>query len=80
MKRLPTNQGVSKALNYGLSVARDIEGVEFIARMDSDDISQNLRIEMQVNYLQHNPSVSICGTAVEMFGEGREANLMVYPS
>lgn len=44
LHRLKTNQGLPYALNQGIKIAIE-KGVEFIARMDSDDISVPERIE-----------------------------------
>jgi glycosyltransferase involved in cell wall biosynthesis len=52
---LETNKGVANALNEGVRYALDIEGVEFIARMDSDDISLPKRIQIQVDFMVSNP-------------------------
>ena len=52
---LETNKGVANALNEGVRYALDIEGVEFIARMDSDDISLPNRIQIQVDFMVSNP-------------------------
>ncbi len=52
---LETNKGVANALNEGVRYALDIEGVEFIARMDSDDISLPKRIQIQVDFMLSNP-------------------------
>lgn len=36
--RHATNRGISAALNTGIQMAKDLPGVQYIARMDSDDI------------------------------------------
>jgi GT2 family glycosyltransferase len=56
-------QGVARALNTGLGVARG----DFIARMDSDDVSMSTRLEEQLAYLNKHPYVAVVGTAVEIF-------------
>lgn len=50
--------GLQASLNIGLHFARG----EFIARMDSDDISVFNRIEQQVLFLKSNPSITILGS------------------
>jgi glycosyltransferase involved in cell wall biosynthesis len=60
------NRGLVYTLNKGLSLARG----EYIARMDSDDISTRERLERQVNFLDANSRVGICGGSVEFFGHG----------
>ena len=53
--RLKSNQGVAHALNIGISIAKGLEGVTFIARMDSDDICMPNRIQIQVDFMLCNP-------------------------
>lgn len=50
--------GFTRALNYGLRMARG----EYIARMDADDESLPERLERQVAFLDSNPTISILGT------------------
>jgi glycosyltransferase involved in cell wall biosynthesis len=64
-KRLPIkkvilkkNMGLSKALNAGLLECT----YSLVARMDTDDISLSDRFSKQVEYMNVNPEVSICGT------------------
>lgn len=59
------NGGVASALNRGLDEANG----EYIARMDSDDISLPERFEKQINFLEKHPDISILGTAFEIFGK-----------
>ena len=59
------NQGLAKSLNNGLQIAQG----EYIARMDSDDISLPSRFEKQVNFLDKNKEISILGTWFEIFPE-----------
>ncbi|EJD6599346.1 glycosyl transferase 2 family protein, partial [Providencia rettgeri] len=42
--------------------------IEYIARMDSDDISLPLRLKIQRDYLENHPDIDILGTACEEFG------------
>ena len=37
--------------------------------MDADDISLPMRFEKQIDFLEHNLSVGICGMGIEYFGE-----------
>lgn len=60
-----TNIGITKSLNIGLDLARG----EYIARMDSDDISLPERLEKQVAFMDANPEVGVCGTFVKEIGE-----------
>jgi hypothetical protein len=58
-------RGVSSAFNAGLSRARG----EFVARMDSDDISMPGRMECQINHFQLHRDLDICGACVEIFSD-----------
>ncbi len=52
------NKGVSATFNFGAKKAKG----RYIARLDSDDVANPNRIEKQVNYLQNNPEIAICGS------------------
>lgn len=61
-------RGVAGSLNSGLSMARG----QFVARMDSDDVSHPKRIDMQYNFLHAHPAVDLVGAnvlAVSQCGE-----------
>ena len=51
------NQGVSIASNNGWNKAKG----EYIARMDSDDVSFPDRLEKQIQFLEDNPEYSLVG-------------------
>lgn len=50
--------GVTFSRNLGIHLAR----APLIAVMDADDISYPNRINEQVNFLNNNPEISVCGT------------------
>lgn len=61
----------NKGLAFGLNTLIDItvgRGYDFIARMDSDDISHAARIKKQVDFLTENPEISVLGTSCKEFG------------
>jgi glycosyltransferase involved in cell wall biosynthesis len=68
----PVNTGLTNSLNYGLSIAKG----EYIARMDGDDISLPERFAKQVAFLDANPDVVLCGTALKIIGTG---NSIIFP-
>ena len=68
------NMGVAATLNRGLDLATG----EYIARMDSDDISLPERFEKQIRYLDRHPSVGICGCSILIFEDGKVGKLCVY--
>ena len=55
--QLAENRGQSAALNLGLAEARG----DYVAKMDSDDISLPRRLEIQVDFLQANPDIGVVG-------------------
>ncbi len=59
------NQGLIAVLNQGLAISNG----EYIARMDSDDISLPERFEKQVKYLDAHPEIGVLGTSIIQFGE-----------
>lgn len=58
------NQGLIGALNQGLSVCRG----EYIARMDSDDISLPTRFAQQVKYMDIHPECGALSGWIQRFG------------
>lgn len=57
--------GLAQSLNLGLKEARG----EFVARMDADDVSEPLRFERQVRYLEGHPNVGIIGAGAAVIDE-----------
>ena len=64
--RNSTNLKLIKTLNLGI----ELSDGDFIARMDSDDISSKDRIEIQLKYLKKN-DLDICGTFTTYYFENR---------
>ena len=62
------NMGLSNVLNVGMQLARG----EFIARMDSDDLSTHERLAVQVAYLEAHPEVDLCSCGMQLFGAKQE--------
>lgn len=54
------NKGISYALNTGIA---HIDS-EYIMRMDADDIAHYDRVRIQVDFMEKNPGVFMCGTTV----------------
>lgn len=67
------NCGLIQTLNKGFSFAKG----KYIARMDADDISEPMRIQKQVEFLESNPQVGLVGTSFRIFGDKEE--LVKYP-
>lgn len=67
--RLVHNQSKLKliaTLNKGLKLSRG----EYIARMDSDDISRPERLQKQIGFMEANTDVGVCGTWFELIPSG----------
>ena len=52
----------NKGLVYTLNEMIDIASGDYIARMDSDDVSDENRINKQVCFMQNNPDIDVCGS------------------
>ena len=61
--RKPQNAGLAAALNTGLKACK----YEWVARMDSDDISLPDRFEKQLVYIENHPSVDVIGGSIAEF-------------
>lgn len=61
--QLPQNVGLGRALNEGLKHC----SYDWVARMDSDDISTPDRFEKQYEYIKSHPNVSVIGSWVSEF-------------
>lgn len=59
------NRGLGLALRDGVKACK----YEYIARMDSDDMSKPDRFEKQFNYLQKHPETAILGTWITEFSK-----------
>ena len=71
-----TNMGLTKSLNKGLKYVKS----KYIARMDSDDISDPLRFERQVLFLESHPKIDVIGGALQEFNdENPKLNVRHYP-
>ncbi|MDD2366334.1 MAG: glycosyltransferase [Desulfuromonadaceae bacterium] len=57
------NIGVAASLNKGLSLAQG----EYLVRMDADDISRAERLACQVDFMDSNPQIGVCGSWLEYF-------------
>ena len=75
--RNEVNLGLTKSLNKGL---RHTTG-EYIARMDSDDISHPQRFEIQTRFLAEHPDIAVVGGSIQEFNDSAEClNVRHYPT
>lgn len=73
------NNGLAYALNYLISKVIEDESFEFLARMDSDDLSRRERLEKQVQFFINNPDVHVLGAACREFGASFAIERKVLP-
>lgn len=59
------NLGLAASLNKALKASRG----QYIARMDADDISLPKRLEKQLEFLEKNRHVDLCGTWADLIDE-----------
>ena len=73
LRRLPTNIGLTKALNFGLEMARG----DYVARQDADDISASERLSAQKKFMELHPALDAVGTnAILIDGVGDKIGVM----
>lgn len=70
------NIGLIKTLNIGIEESKS----QYIARMDQDDISLPKRLEKQINFMDRNESIGICGCYTKVFGEGVKSVKAKFPT
>jgi glycosyltransferase involved in cell wall biosynthesis len=56
------NLRIVKSLNKGIHASQG----KYIMRMDADDISISTRMELQVDFMESNPEVGVCGGSMEL--------------
>lgn len=62
---LKQNQGLGKALNFGMQKCSN----EFIARMDTDDIAEPNRFELQIKEFEKDEELMLCGGQIAEFAD-----------
>ncbi len=71
-----SNLGLTKSLNTGLKIAKG----EFIARMDSDDISEPDRFKKQLAFFEENSEYSVLGCYAQIINsKGSKVGELVNP-
>lgn len=73
------NMGLARSLNRLIDVLI-VEDYEYVARMDSDDISAPERLRKQVRYLNRKSNVDVCGTFAREFGASYALSLKSLPT
>ena len=67
---LPQNEGEPAVMQFAMDMLNYIN-VEYIARMDADDICVPHRFEKQVQYLDKHPEIDILGSNALLFNDGQ---------
>ncbi len=62
------NQGLGNALKLGVEKAK----YDYIARMDTDDIAEPNRFELQTSFMEEHPEISVCGGQIYEFIGSRD--------
>ena len=67
---LPQNQGEPAVMQFAMNMLNYMN-VEYVARMDADDICVPHRFEKQVQYLDEHPEIDILGSNALLFNNGK---------
>ena len=67
---LPQNQGEPAVMQFAMDMLNYMN-VEYVARMDADDICVPHRFEKQVQYLDEYPEIDILGSNALLFNDGQ---------
>ena len=67
---LPQNQGEPAVMQFAMDMLNYMN-VEYVARMDADDICVTHRFEKQVQYLDEYPEIDILGSNALLFNDGQ---------
>lgn len=63
VREIAGRKGLAHALNVGLDSARG----KYVARMDCDDVSVPGRLKRQIEFMEQNPEVGVCGSWIRLF-------------
>lgn len=75
----PINRGLPSVLNRLIAIVLQ-EDFEFIARMDSDDISMPDRFHKQIDYMKKHPEIAVVGGSIQEFNATNDCvNIRHYP-
>ncbi|HCR3215046.1 glycosyltransferase [Providencia rettgeri] len=73
------NEGLASSLNYLIDIVVN-KNYDYIARMDSDDISHPNRLERQLEYFNSHKHIDICGTFCREFGASYALQQKILPT
>lgn len=75
---LQSNSGIARTFNLGISLAKG----KYICVTSSDDVWTRSKIGRQVEYMENNPGVAVCGGIVKLMnedGEVADINWLIHP-
>ena len=64
------NQGEPAVMQFTMDILKEMD-VEYVARMDADDVCIPQRFERQIQYLDSHPEIDILGSNAVLFYEGQ---------
>ena len=64
------NQGEPALMQFTMDILKEMD-VEYVARMDADDVCIPQRFERQIQYLDSHPEIDILGSNAVLFYEGQ---------
>ena len=64
------NQGEPAVMQFTMDILKEMD-VEYVARMDADDVCIPQRFERQIQYLDNHPEIDILGSNAVLFYEGQ---------
>lgn len=68
------NKGLIYTLNRGIELARG----PFVARIDADDIALPTRFSKQIEVMENNPDVIVCGSFMRTFGDVKKSYVISF--
>lgn len=71
-----SNLGVAATLNKGFTLSES----EYIVRMDADDVSKSNRLACQIETMEKDAGLDICGSWVKMISDNEKSQVIRYPT
>lgn len=62
------NRGANGTARFAMDLAQTMR-VDYVARMDSDDVAYPNRFEKQVQFLDEHPDITVLGSNIQLFNE-----------
>ena len=60
----PKNRGLAWVLNDLIAIAH-VQGFDYLARMDADDVMLSSRLQKQMSYMESHKDIDVVGGAIE---------------